>query len=39
MEELKLIGRFRIENLTTGDIREVENTIHNVGLSNITGLS
>lgn len=38
MEGLKLTGRLRIENVTQGIVREVDNTIHNVGLAMITNL-
>ena len=38
MDGLKLIGKFRIENLNTGETREVTNTIHNAGLAMITNL-
>lgn len=35
---LGIKGKFRIENVTTGQIVESYNTIHNVGLSSIIGL-
>lgn len=38
MEGLSLQGRFRIENVTQGIVREVQNTIHNAGFATITGL-
>lgn len=37
MENIKIQGRFRIENTTTGEVREVNNTVVTLGKSMIAG--
>ena len=37
-ENIGLKGKFRIENTTSGEVREIPNTIINVGISTITSL-
>lgn len=38
MEGIKLRGVFTLENLSTGEFRRVDNTIHNAGFALITSL-
>ncbi len=38
MEKLGLTGRVRIENISTGQVEEVNNTLMNVGFAQVAGL-